>query len=107
MGSNAGVVSFAIQVCAFPPFPQKKAERMGHGAFSGGSRCFLGWGVDLLDGARSFLKSTLFAELRNEVIGVGVFYGELRFRISFQVAPLVPDIENQLVSLGDDLCTAI
>ena len=38
------------KVCGFPPFPQKKTERMGHGTFSRIEASFpaqaeLGWGT--------------------------------------------------------------
>jgi hypothetical protein len=41
--------------------------------------------------------------LGDEVVGIGVFDGELGLGLAFEVAPLVADVENDLVALGGDL----
>ena len=40
--------------------------------------------------------------LRNEIVGVGIFYEELRLGFSLVIAPLIADIEHDAVALRDN-----
>jgi hypothetical protein len=57
--------------------------------------------------ADSGWRETIISPSGKKVIRVRIFYGELCFWISFQVAPLVTDVENKLVALGDNLRAGI